>query len=53
MFAQVDADKRLSAQEILEARWFTEDGETVNSALEVIIFDNCDQNGCLEGDGIE
>ena len=27
---QVDPEKRLSAKEILEARWFTEDGETVN-----------------------
>ena len=34
--SQVDPDKRLSAKEILEARWFTEDEETVNSALEVV-----------------
>ena len=32
---QVESDKRLSAKEILEARWFTEDIETVKSALEV------------------
>ena len=33
--AQVDPDTRLSAKEILEAKWFTEDVNTVNYALEV------------------
>ena len=43
-FSQVEPDKRLSAKEILEARWFTEDIEAVNSALEVgDHFKNCDQ----------
>ena len=43
-FSQVEPDKRLSAKEILEARWFTEDIEAVNSALEVgDHFKSCDQ----------
>ena len=33
--AQVDPDTRLSAKEILEAKWFTEDVNTVNYALQV------------------
>ena len=33
--AQVDPDTRLSAKEILEAKWFTEDVNTVNYTLEV------------------
>ena len=34
--SQIDPDKRLSAKEILEVRWFTEDSKTVNCALKVV-----------------
>merc|ERR1719234_3013513 len=39
---QVEPDKRLSAKEILEARWFTEDTKTVKSALEVMGLNELD-----------
>jgi len=45
---KVDPDTRLSAKEILEAKWFTEDVNTVNYALEVMGLRELDTTS-LEG----